>query len=98
MNLHVTPLGLAAVGLGWILIACAIATVPHRAKRALRAADPGEDPTPLEDLGEFIEIQRGLPPVPASDRGWLADQPAEILVDAELAGQFYGIVAREWYL
>lgn len=32
------------------------------------------------------------------DRDWLADQPAEILVGAELDGRFYGIVAREFYI
>jgi hypothetical protein len=88
MNLHVTPLGLAAVGLGWILIACAIATVPHRAKRALRAADPGEDcdcyspPTSA--------------PVPCDD--WMSLVPADCLRDDDpvLHARFASIISHEW--
>jgi hypothetical protein len=32
-----------AIGTAWVLIASAIATVPHRLKRAAHTADPGED-------------------------------------------------------
>jgi hypothetical protein len=86
-----TPLAWAAIGTAWLIVAAAIAP---KLGRAIKAADPGEDC----DYNHCDCYTPTSVPQPSDDRAWLADQPAEILVDAELAGQFYGIVAREWYL
>jgi hypothetical protein len=69
------------------------ATVPHRLRRA-------HPQPPLEDLGEFTEIQRGLPPVPAPHTDLMALVPADCLRDddPELHGRYWGLIAREWVL
>lgn len=82
-----------AIG-GWIVLACLLAP---KLGRALKHADPGEDPIPLEDLGEFIEIQRSLPPVPQRDV-LMALVPVDCLTDAdpELHGRFWALVGAGW--
>jgi hypothetical protein len=79
------------IGTAWVAIACAMGP---KLGRALKKADPGEQYTPLEALDEFTVAQLELPPVPAP-RSRLAAEP---LVGAELDGQFYGIIAREFIL
>jgi hypothetical protein len=83
-----------AIG-GWCVLAALGSTAPHRAKLA-----PTPTPQPLEDLGEFTEIQRGLPPVPAPHTDLMALIPADCLTDddPELHGRYWGLIAREWVL
>jgi hypothetical protein len=81
-----TAIGYATVAVGWVLIGCAIATVPHRAKRAFCAADPGED---------YYEPPTSVP-LPCDD--WMSLIPVDCLRDDDpvLHERFVSIISATW--
>lgn len=82
-----TPLGITCAVIGsWLVLAAMGATVPHRLKRAVQHADPGEEYTP--------------PPTPPLDPAWIDGVSVDALSDCDqlLHDRFHAIVDSEkWF-